>query len=63
MLLLCYAALLKLLINFTYYAKYYAHVKDMYLGIQLGIGLLCWHKYWNNIGTQSNEQNASLLLT
>ena len=31
MLLLCYTAVL---INFTYYAQYYAHVKDLYLGIQ-----------------------------
>ena len=29
--LLCYAAVL---INFTYYAQYYAHVKDLCLGIQ-----------------------------
>ena len=30
MLLLCYAAVL---INFTYYAQYYAHVRDLCLGI------------------------------
>ena len=30
--LLCYAAVL---INFTYYAQYYAHVSDLCLGINL----------------------------
>ena len=29
--IICYAAVL---INFTYYAQYYAHVKDLCLGMQ-----------------------------